>query len=211
MQTPQVNPVSTNKFYANLFLGTQGQGVWTHPYSVTWSKGSGIAKSWGLAVSHIDADQRAYGPQNQAIPGSPAQYFINPIGIQPLIFSATELSWQTVLTTNNLQAFSINAVLQPQPGSTSNISFPLLQGMGFVTAIYTNLQPVIQSSVQFRSVAPMQTSRNNVYKYTITLEDGKIWWVAFPTFLLSFSHLKRPFVCFPSALSCRTVRTLRTV
>ena len=50
LQAPQDSPVSTNKFYGNLFLGSQGQGVWTHPYSVTWSKGSGNAGSWGMAV-----------------------------------------------------------------------------------------------------------------------------------------------------------------
>lgn len=201
MQTPQSTPVSTNKFYANLFLGTQGQGVWTHPYSVTWSRGSGVAQSWGLAVSHIDADQRAYGPQDHAIAGSPVQYFINPIGIQSFILSAAELSRQTVLTTNNLQAFSVNAVLQPQPGSTSNITFPLLQGMGFVTAIYTNLQPVIQSSVQFRSVAPMPTSRNDVYKYRITLEDGKSWWVMFSSLSSIPQSLAAHFISSPSTAS----------
>ena len=167
--------MSTNKFYANLFLGSQGQGVWTHPYSVTWSKGGGNAQSWGLAVSHIDAEQRAYGPPNTQIPGSPVQYYINPIGIQSLILSAMELGPSTVLTTNNLQAFSVNAVLQPQAGSASRISFPLLQGMGFVTGVYTNLQPAIQSSVFFRSVVPLESARSGVYKYRIMLEDGKAW------------------------------------
>ena len=167
--------MSTNKFYANLFLGSQGQGVWTHPYSVTWSKGGGNAQSWGLAVSHVDAEQRAYGPPNTQILGSPVQYYINPIGIQSLILSAVELGPSTVLTTNNLQAFSVNAVLQPQAGSASMISFPLLQGMGFVTGVYTNLQPAIQSSIFFRSVVPLECSRFGVYKYRIMLEDGKIW------------------------------------
>ena len=126
-------------------------------------------------MSHIDAEQRVYGPPNTQIPGSPVQYYINPIGIQSLILSAMELDSSTVLTTNNLQAFSVNAVLQPRAGSASRISFPLLQGMGFVTGIYTNLQPAIQSSVFFRSVVPLEFARPGVYKYRITLEDGKIW------------------------------------
>ena len=86
-----------------------------------------------------------------------------------------ELGPSTVLTTNNLQAFSVNAVLQPQAGSASGISFPLLQGMGFVTGVYTNLQPAIQSSVFFRSVVQLECVRFGVYKYRITLEDGKAW------------------------------------
>ena len=78
---------------------------------------------------------------------------------------------------NNLQAFSVNAVLQPYSGSAANISFPLLQGMGFVTGIYTRVQPIIQSGVQFLSVVPAQTTRTGVFKYIITLADHKQWLV----------------------------------
>ena len=172
---PQANPLSTNKFYANLFLGGQTQGVWTHPYSVSWSYGSGNAQSWGLSVSHIDADQRAEGPPNTAIPGSPIQYFINPLGIQSLILSAAELGPSTVLTTDSLETFSVNAILQPQVASVSSIKFPLVQGMGFVTGIYTNLQPNIQSSVFFRNVISGTSPQAGIFKYSITLEDGKSW------------------------------------
>ncbi|MCJ1284432.1 hypothetical protein MMC26_003764 [Xylographa opegraphella] len=171
----QNNPVSTNKFYANLFLGGQTQGVWTHPYSVAWSHGSGNARSWGMSISQIDEDQRAYGPQNPAIPGAPVQYFINPIGIQSIILSATELGESTVLTTDGLEAFSVNANLQPQKSSGSSIKFPLVQGMGIVTGIYTDLQPTIQSSVFFRNVAKSGSPRPGIFKYTATLEDGKEW------------------------------------
>ena len=174
-KSPQGNPVSTNKFYANLFLGTQGQGVWTHPYSMTWSKGDGNAKSWGLAVSHIDANQRANGPQNTALPGAPIQYFINPIGIQSIILSAIEFGPSTNLTTNSLEAFSVNAVLSPQAGSSSNIIFPLVQGTAFVTGIYSDLMPAIQSSVFFRKVTQIASPRPDVFKYRIVLEDGKNW------------------------------------
>lgn len=149
--------------------------MWTHPYSVTWSKGNGNALSWGMAISHIDANQRAFGPQNTAINGHPVQYFINPIGIQSIILSATELGPSTVLTSDTLLAFSANANLSPDPGSSTQIKFPLVQGMGFVTGIYSNLQPAIQSSVFFRSVVPVGSPRPGVFKYRIMLEDGKSW------------------------------------
>lgn len=156
-------------------MGSQGQGVWTHPYSVTWSKGSGNAGSWGLAVSHIDANQRADGPQNTALPGAPIQYFINPIGIQSVIVSAVELGHSTVLTTSSLKAFSVNAILSPQAGSSSNITFPLVQGMGVVTGVYKSLMPAIQSSIFFRSVTQVASPRVGVFKYRIILEDNKNW------------------------------------
>ena len=147
----------------------------THPYSITWSKGGGNAGSWGFAVSHIEATQRANGPQNTALPGAPIQYFINPIGIQSIILSAVELGPSTVLTTSSLKAFSVNAVLSPQAGSSSDITFPLVQGMGFVTAVYKNLMPAIQSSVFFRSVVKVASPKAGIFKYRIILEDNKDW------------------------------------
>ena len=128
-----------------------------------------------MSISQIDDYQRAYGPQNTAIPGAPVRYFINPLGIQSIILSATELGDTTTLTTDSLEAFSVNANLQPQTSSRSSIKFPLVQGMGFVTGIYTNLQPAVQSSVFFRNVTKNDSPRFGVFKYTATLEDGKEW------------------------------------
>lgn len=135
-----------------------------------------------MAISHIDADQRVFGPRNSNISGSPVQYYINPVGIQSIILSAIELGTSTVLTTDSLQAFSANANLLPHPGSPYKITFPLVQGMGFVTGRYTNLQPAIQSSVFFRSASSAAASANGIFKYQITLVDGKSWLLyAIPT------------------------------
>ncbi|KAL8630810.1 hypothetical protein Q9189_003479 [Teloschistes chrysophthalmus] len=174
-RAPQDGPLATNKFYANFFLGSQHQGVWTHPYSLTWSKGTGYAQSWGMTISHLDANQRVFGPPNSDVPGNPAKYFINPLAIQSIILSAAELGSSTVLTMDSLQAFSVNANLLPYPGSLSKITFPLLQGMAFVTGVYSKLQPVIQSSVLFRSVSSAANSSIGIFKYVIVLEDGKQW------------------------------------
>jgi endo-1,3(4)-beta-glucanase len=170
-------PISTNKFYANFFLGSQGQSTWTQPYSIQWSRGGGNAQSWGMAISHIDPSQRVFGPPRAGIPGSPASYYINPIGIQSIILSAAEMRASTVLTSDSLQAFSANINLQPAAGSGSSIKFPVVQGMGFVTGVYNNLQPAIQSSVFFRNVAAAGSPRQGVFKYRATLEDGKVWLV----------------------------------
>ena len=142
---------------------------------MAWSKGGGNLNSWGMAISHIDADQRAYGPPNSAIPGSPVQYFINPVGIQSIILSAIELGNSTKLTTNTLQAMSANAVLWPQAGSRSHVTFPIVQGMGFVTALYVSLMPSIQSAVVYRTVTQIASPRAGIFKYRILLEDGKSW------------------------------------
>lgn len=128
-----------------------------------------------MAISHIDANQRAYGPPNSRIPGSPVQYIINPTGIQSILLSAVELGSSTALTTSSLRAFSVNAHLSPQLGSPVSLTFPLVQGMGFVTAIYRALMPAIQSGVFFRTVVQISHPRNGVFKYRITLEDNKNW------------------------------------
>ena len=92
-----------------------------------------------------------------------------------MILSATELGSSTVLTTDSSKAFSVNANLQPSAGSSSSIKFPLVQGMGFVTGIYNNLTPAIQSSVFFNNVVTVTSPRAGVFKYRATLGDQTTW------------------------------------
>ena len=175
-------PIETNKFYANFFLGSQTQSTFTHPYGLSWSRGGGNAQSWGMSISHVEPQQRVFGPVRNDIPGSPASYFINPIGIQSMLMSAAELTSSTILTTDSLQAFSANVHLYPFQGSRSFITFPVVQGMAFVTGLYRNLQPTIQSSVFFNRVVAADSPAPGIFKYRCLLEDGKTWLVyAMPT------------------------------
>ena len=50
----QTGPIETNKFYANLFLGTRLNPAWTHPYSLAWMAGLSN-NSWGMSISHFEA------------------------------------------------------------------------------------------------------------------------------------------------------------
>ncbi|EAU35587.1 hypothetical protein ATEG_03785 [Aspergillus terreus NIH2624] len=168
-------PIETNKFYAGLFLGTQTNASFTFPYSIAWSKGTGDLQSWGMGISHVEADKIAFGPINDNIPGDPVQYYVNPIGIQSIILSAQELGKQTVLNVENPLPFSANAVLQPQEGSRERITIPVLQGMGFVTGIYSGLQPNVESAVGYKKVVTAGSPRPGVFKYTASLLDGTTW------------------------------------
>ncbi|KAL4953720.1 glycosyl hydrolase family 81-domain-containing protein [Aspergillus filifer] len=168
-------PIETNKFHSALFLGSQTNATFTHPYTLAWSKGSGNLTSYGMAVSHTEANLIAFGPQNDKIPGSPSAYYINPIGIQSIIFSATELGQSTTLTAENFLPFSADAVLRPQAGSNNRLTLPVVQGMAFVTGVYTQLQPVLQSGVHFREVVTVASPRAGIFKYRATLEDGAVW------------------------------------
>ncbi|KAI9745573.1 MAG: hypothetical protein M1818_001107 [Claussenomyces sp. TS43310] len=169
----QDSPLSTNKFYANFFLGSQTAPSFSHPYSVAWVKGSGPSGSWGLSVGHVDTNQRVYGPTNSV--GAPS-YFINPVGIQSLVLSALELGNATTLSMDSLGGFSVNVNLLASPGASPAITFPLVQGMGFVTGLYTGATPIVQTGVFFRKVTRAQASpRPGITKYVILLEDGTIW------------------------------------
>lgn len=175
-------PIETNKFYQNFVLSDQGFPAFVMPYSLAWSQGSGNAQSWGMAISHIEDSQKTFGPANTDIPNSPNSFYINPLGIQSLILSAAEFSTSTVLTTDSLLVFSANVHLQPSNGSTSALTMPLVQGMAFVTGQYVDLQPNIQSSVFFGSVTASGQPKAGVFKYKITLLDGKTWLLyAIPT------------------------------
>jgi endo-1,3(4)-beta-glucanase len=163
-------PLHTNKFYANLFLTNQSHPVWTHPYSVTWAKSSG--SSWGLSISHVGRESVVFGPEGTV----PPQFYINPLGIQSIVLSATELGAATVLTTDSHQPFSVNANLASHAGGTPLISFPLVQGMGFVTAVYNSASVVLRSSVFFKEVIYIgDLIENTSFKYRIKLSDDTTW------------------------------------
>ncbi|KAK2858419.1 hypothetical protein FQN49_004755 [Arthroderma sp. PD_2] len=168
-------PISTNKFYANFFLGNQTSYTFSQPYSVGWAKGDKNASSYGMSVSHVEPAQRAFGEPNSTIPGSPVRYYINPVGIKSMILSASELKESTTLSVSKPKAFSAQAILRPQAGAGDSITFPLVQGMGFITGIYNNLQPAIQSAVLFRKVEPAGSPQDGIFKYKVTLEDDKNW------------------------------------
>lgn len=108
---------------------------------------------------------------------NPAQYFINPIGIQSLVISALELGSTTAITTDTLTAFSANVNLLPSTGATPAITFPLVQGMAFVTAIYNGATPIIQTGVFFQSLVSAASPKTGVTKYKIILNDGKTWFL----------------------------------
>lgn len=168
-----LGPAHTNKFYANFFLGNQGAPNYCVPYSLSWAKGLGAAMSWGLAISHTDADQRVFGPREST---GAVKYFINPVGIQSMILSAAELGRDTTLTTSNLGQFSVTVMLSPNAKAAPVITFPLVLGSAFTTAVYDGAKPVIQTGVFFRTVVRAGGNpKPGIMKYRFTLEDGRAW------------------------------------
>lgn len=167
-------PIGTNKFYANMFLGSQTSPTFLHPYSVAWAKGKGSSSSWGLAISHIDASQRVYGNTDSRT--GAAAYYLNPVGIQSMVISAQELTSSTILTTDSPTAYSATVQLRPNAAAAPAVQFPLVQGQAFVTALYSGATPLIQTGVFFKTVTKStQEAKSGVVKYKFQLQDGTKW------------------------------------
>lgn len=58
---------------------------------------------------------------------------------------------------------------------TKKMILPLVQGMGFITAEYTALQPRISSGVIFRKVEKLADTAKGLQRWRLQLEDGKFW------------------------------------
>ncbi|KAI5810909.1 putative endo beta 1,3-glucanase, GH81 family [Peziza echinospora] len=176
----------TNKFYANIFLGTQDRPVVTMPYSVWWSKGdvngqTGLVNPWGLSVAHVDENQRQYGPTNSVgSAGTGAiEYYYSPIWVRSMHLGATEFSTSTSsIEFAKLRQFYIRVDLFSNKGadSTKKIRSHLCLGQGFVSSEYFGLTPRIESDQLFSSVTRVTTGlRAGLIKYKVTLGDGKRW------------------------------------
>ncbi|PNY23348.1 endo-1,3(4)-beta-glucanase 2 [Tolypocladium capitatum] len=166
-------PLQTNKFYSNFFLGDQLGPTYTFPYSVQWAGGKGVSSSWGISCSHIDAHQRVLGPEKH---NGAASFFLNPVGIQSMVISAKELGVGTTLSTDSITAFSARVCLSKDSTSPPAISFPLVQGMAYITAQFDGATPVLQSGVYFKTMSRItRDPKDHVVKYTFILEDGTTW------------------------------------
>lgn len=168
-----------------MYLDNQTSPVFTFPYSVSWAKGRGELQSWGLAISHTEPEQWAKAPGVPPKDAGEWAFFGAPVGIQSIILSASELAVNNNstsdqktpgLTLQDLEWGSVKANLFAPGWQTPTISFPLLQGMAFVTGEYHWAKPLIQSSVGIRSIqydGPMEG--NLTYKYTATLHNNVNW------------------------------------
>ncbi|KAH8635895.1 putative endo-1,3(4)-beta-glucanase [Alternaria alternata] len=164
----------TNSFYANAFLGQQNQPIWTHPYSIWWGKGTldvGMVQTWGMCISHIEEKDLVFEP------GDPAKGYINPLHKQHLVLSAVELDARTTLTTDTHLPFSVNINLKPHPEAQEpKITFPVVQGMSFITAGYRGATPMIHTGGRgFVDLAgPIVISPRTV-KYRLKDKSGRCW------------------------------------
>lgn len=163
-----IEPIQTNNFYNNLTLADQTFPVWTQPYSLWLTKDGG--QDAGMAFNHTEASQRVFGPEPNA---NPVQYYFNPPKIKSFVFSGEGLNENNItLNLENHQKMSVTAIIGSN--NSSNIVMPLVQGMGFVSAIYKDIKPVISSQVgvhHFDKVGNV----GSITKYKVELFNQVVW------------------------------------
>lgn len=101
--------------------------------------------------------------------------FTHPIGLDSIIFSASELGAQTTLTTADHEGFSVTARLAASTSSPPIIELPVVQGMGMISAIYTSGSVALYSSLSFGDPVSGPVQVGSSFRFTVTLYDGKTW------------------------------------
>lgn len=152
--------IQTNKFYSNLYLGSQRGQIYPLPYVLKFS-------GYGLDVGHTDEDQQVFGPDPH---GQDAQYVFAPVGIVSMSFTATEKPDQIHLT--DLKQFSINIKFTSN-ACAGSIQFPIVRGSGFINATYEMLTPELHSGIMIRDLQYL--GKDERQKWRFMLEDGKMW------------------------------------
>lgn len=160
-------PVETNKFYTNMLLDARTLPIYPQPYSVWWTD---VPDFYGLGISHCDQNQRVFGPQPNS---NPAEYFYNPTGIMSLCLSADEFSQsKPSLATYSWGMMSVVAQLGCNSG---RVQFPIVNGMGFVTGLYSGLRPIVSSQVGFKTYSTSTLLRRGLTKVRVTLTNDTVW------------------------------------
>lgn len=159
-------PIETNKWWGTLPVPGAEQGnVFAFPYTLWWSNSTPC----GMNIMHTDASQRVYGP------GTPVQYYYSPVGIISWNMGATEFDSNMQMSLNSATQFSINVELTPSSGSGS-LNLPLVNGMAFITGLYSGLTPFLSTSG--KAILSFQTyASSSSNKYKLSLNDGTTWLV----------------------------------
>lgn len=174
--------IQTNKFFSNMIIGDQSQPVYCLPYKLAYTNDADFQ---GIAISYTDASQRVFGPIEANT--NAAKYYLSPVGLNSFIVGAQELTSSGMgLKVSNMDTFSADATVVEGSGS---INFPMLQGMGFVTAEYSGMTPVIRSPLGIKTLSKATNQiSDTVREYTVILGNDASWsiYVTLPSSSSSF-------------------------
>ncbi|OBA19583.1 glycoside hydrolase [Metschnikowia bicuspidata var. bicuspidata NRRL YB-4993] len=165
-------PIQTNNTFNNMLLGDQTFPIWPLPYLVWVTRDGGVDA--GIALNHTQNSQIVCGPDPVQ---NPTQFYFNPPKIKLFAFTASD--WADVdvnIARNSKLATVLHVSGKSRDPRTSRLVVPLVYGMGFVTGIYENEWPVINSAVgiqEFRKVGIV--NKHRAAKYYVKLFDQVVW------------------------------------
>lgn len=157
-------PIQTNNFYNNLAVEGQDFPVWTLPYSLWLAKDANL--DFGMAFNHTDAAQQVFGPPN----ADPPTFYFNPPKIKSLVLTGPGFDSARIELKNHGKMSVTASVV----GSAGKITMPLVQGMGFITAIYERIAPVVASQVGVQHFERVK-SLGEYTKYKVLLFNQVVW------------------------------------
>ena len=171
-QSDLQKPIATNKWWGNIPIpGAETSNLFAFPYTLWYSN----TTLYGMNIMHTDASQRVYD-----IAHSPPQYYYSPVGIISWNIGATEFNANMKMSLDTPTQFSVNVNLSPSSGS-GTLKLPLVNGMAYVTGIYSGLTPYLTTSGK-AIISYQKYTTSSSTKYKIGLNDGTTWLVyAFPS------------------------------
>lgn len=147
----------TNKFYTNMLVDGQNNTVWTYPYNLFYSP-----KGMGISTTNITKRVFSYSGGTDA-----PTTFSNPTLVALVVLGL--LSIPSELRISDPKMMSVTSLIVYD--SSSYIEFPLVEGMGMVTAIYHGITlPVILTDSIFDSF----TGSNGTYTVSV---NGVKWMI----------------------------------
>lgn len=163
-------PYQTNKFFTNFILDNKTDMVWSYPYGMFWK----TTDYYGLGVQHTNASNRVFGPTNENNSGK--SYFMNPSMNAELLISSTSMSKnKNFMKVSDMKTMSTKVTLSASESSSDNIEIPIVQGMGFVSAIYNgDMTPMLNTLIGVKSLSKESSDAmpENSLKYRATLFNG---------------------------------------
>ena len=163
------SPFQTNKFYVNLFLGSQDTPIYVSPYNLNY------IDTKGIGIQNNNISKRVFGTEETNNPEY-ASYYYNPIYLEQLIFTSSSFSNSVSMCVNTMKVNSVNIQLSADYDAINYIEFPIVQGMGFVTSIYHgNLIPKISTLTGIQELAYYGKVADTIDRYSVTLSDYTTW------------------------------------
>lgn len=167
-------PYQTNKFYSNLFLDDQTYMIWSYPYGLFWKK----EDYYGFAVQHTDITKEVFESQDNNRQGTDS-YYENALLNGEIIFSADSINEKAnQLHVSKMKSMSLLVKISGSNPDSDYIEIPVVQGMGFVTAVYKgNLKPKLDTMMGINKLTKEESSSlgSSTLKYRASLNNGCSW------------------------------------